>query len=279
MINLLVTLDSGYVFPLCTMLSSLVENNRGEIINLYVAHSSLTSEDFKKIKNALGNSDTEIYPIKLGDGLFKNAPTKNRITKETYYRIFAPLYLPRSVDRILYIDPDTIILNSLQSFYSTDFGEYLIIGAKHFDGNIDRWNKFRLSLKKSEHYINAGVMLMNIEKMRETVTAEKIFRCVRRNYFRLYLADQDVINILFDGKITTLSEYLINLDERCFARLYKKLQKDKAFDYVKKNTAIVHFNGKEKPWHTEYHGELKGFYDCYAKPSVSAPRVILNAGA
>lgn len=78
MINLLVTLDSGYVFPLCTMLSSLVENNRGEIINLYVAHSSLTSEDFKKIKNALGNSDAEIYPIKLDDGLFKNAPTKKQ---------------------------------------------------------------------------------------------------------------------------------------------------------------------------------------------------------
>lgn len=280
MINLLVTLDSGYVYPLCTMLRSLVDNNQGECINIYVAHSSLTSQDFSKIKAALGKSDTEVYPIKIDDRLFENAPTKNRITKETYYRIFAPLYLPRSVDRILYIDPDTIILNSLHTFYSSDFGRYLIIGAKHFDGAIDNWNKFRLTMLKSPHYINAGVMLMNIEKMREEITADKIFRCVKKNYCRLFLADQDVINILFDGKIGIYSEYIINLDERCYSRLCRTMPQEKALDYVKNNTVIVHYNGKEKPWKGEnYNGRLKCFFDKYADFHRKNGKVLLNAGA
>lgn len=279
MMNLLVTLDSGYVYPLCCMLQSLIANNPKESINLYVAHSSLTDKDFKKIRLALDRSDTEVYPIKLDDALFKNAPTKSRITKETYYRIFAPLYLPKSVDKILYIDPDTIILNSLHFFYSADFGNHFIIGAKHFDGAVNMWNKFRLSMTKSDHYINAGIMLMNIEKMREYITAEKIFRCVNRNYFRLFLADQDVLNILFDGKIGTYSEYLINLDERCFKRLLKHSTVSEALSVVEKSTIIVHFNGKEKPWKAEYNGYLKGFFDMYSKPKLAEEVQLSYAGA
>ncbi|MCH5321405.1 MAG: glycosyltransferase family 8 protein [Eubacterium sp.] len=278
MMNLLVTLDSGYVYPLCCMLRSLAKTNASECINLYVAHSTLTNDDFIKIKNAVSDADIEVYPIRLDDSLFKNAPTKSRITKETYYRIFAPLYLPRSVDKILYIDPDIIILNSLHFFYSTDFGNNLIIGAKHFDGFVNRWNRFRLSMHKSSYYINAGVMLMNIDKMREFVTEEKIFKCVKRNYFRLFLADQDVINILFDGKIKLYSENVINLDERCFKRLSDDLGDEKALSQVKKSTAIVHYNGKEKPWYNEYNGKLRCFFDMYSSPEIQRARC-LDAGA
>lgn len=278
MINILVTLDSGYLYPLCCMLKSLVKTNAGKCINLYVAHSSLTSGDFAAIRNAVSSADIEVYPMKIDNSLFENAPTKSRITKETYYRIFAPMYLPRSVDKILYIDPDTIILNSLQFFYSTDFGNNLIIGAKHFDGFINKWNRFRLGMHKSSHYINAGVMLMNIDKMREFVTAEKIFKCVKRNYFRLFLADQDVINILFDGKIKTYSEYLINLDERCFKRLSDDLGSKQALTQVEKSTVIVHYNGKEKPWNNNYNGKLKCFFDMYSASEIQEVKS-LNAGA
>lgn len=279
MMNLLVTLDSGYVYPLCCMLRSLVDSNPNECINLYVAHSSLTEHNFRQIGNALGNSDTEIYPIRLDDRLFENAPTKSRITKETYYRIFAPLYLPKSVDKILYLDPDTIILNSLHFFYSTDFGDNLIIGAKHFDGFVDGWNKFRLGIHKSDHYINAGIMLMNIEKMREFVTEKLIFDCVNKNNHRLFLADQDVINILFDGRIGTMSEYMINLDERCFKRLAKQITADEALTHIEQNTIIVHYNGKEKPWKNEYNGYLKGFFDGYARPALKKETRYMYAGA
>lgn len=263
MLNLLVTLNRGYMGPLCTMLRSLAKTNSSECINLYVAHSSLEPPDFTQIKEALGTSDSEVYPIRIDEKLFRQAPTKKRISKETYYRIFAPFYLPRSVDRILYIDPDTVILNSLRSFYSADFGGNLIIGAKHFDGFIDKWNRFRLTLRKSDHYINAGVMLMNIEKMREFLTEEKIFSCIRKNYFRLYLADQDTINILFDGRIAVYPESIINLDERCFKNLTDTMPEKKAYEYVEQNTLIVHFDGREKPWQSVYNGKLKKYYDMY----------------
>lgn len=262
--NILVTLDSNYVNPLCTMLCSLVQSNPGQFINLYVAHSSLGAEDFRAIKNSLSGICSRVHSIRLDKGLFENAPTKKRISKETYYRIFAPEYLPDNVDRILYIDPDTVVINSLSEFYASDFGGNAIIGAKHFDGAVDRWNKFRLFMKKSPAYINAGVMLLNIKEMRRSFNSSRIFEQVSKRLPVLFLADQDLINILYDGKIALYSEYDINLDERTFNRLADKFGRDTAMRYVKMNTKIIHFNGKYKPWKQGYKGSLKPFYDKFA---------------
>lgn len=262
--NILVTLNSGYVKPLCAMLRSLVNSNCGTVIDLYVAHSSLTELDLKMIENALAGSFSKLHSIQLDDDLFRNAPTKKRISKETYYRIFAPVYLPRSVDRILYIDPDTIILNSLNSFYAADFGDSLIIGAKHFDGFIDCWNRGRLGIKHSPKYINAGIMLLNIREMRRSFDADSVFKTIRRYAAILFLADQDLINILYDGRIKTVTEYKINLDERTFRHLLKRCSLEESLDFVEKNTLIVHYNGKNKPWNKVYDGYLKHFWDEYS---------------
>lgn len=264
MINLLVTLNSGYLNPLRAMLCSITKSNSEESFNLYVAHSSLTDDDFTKIYEAVSGYDFEIFPIKLDNNIFSDAPTEKRITKETYYRIFAPLYLPKNVDRILYIDPDTVVINSLSEFYNSDFNANAIIGAKHFDGTIDFLNKKRLHMKKTEHYINAGIMLMNIKEMRKDFNKDRIFNIINRNKPTLLLADQDLINILYDGKIGYKSEFEINLDERT----YKKLPKNSAMEIVRKNTIIVHYNGKYKPWKPNY----KGCLDCLWREFGFAPK-------
>lgn len=280
MINILVTLNSAYVTPLCTMLRSLSVTNKSEMFNLYIAHSGLTKQDFDKIELSVSDIDAEIYPIRLNDSLFANAPVKKRISRETYYRIFAPLYLPKSVDRILYIDPDTVVINPLKSFYQTDFGGNFIIGAKHFDGVVDLWNRCRLGIRKSDKYINAGIMLLNIEEMRKNFSSNKVFDLIDKYHRILFLADQDAINILYDGKIKPYTEYKINLDERTFSRFLKRCSVDEAIDFVKQNTLIIHYNGKNKPWNDGYNGYLKGFYDEYKdNVPVSLSVRYMNEGA
>lgn len=271
--NILVTLNSGYVKPLCTMLKSIAYSNTQSNIDLYIVHSSLTLKDFQKINSVTVNTDITLHPIKVDDSLFEGAPTCKRISKETYYRIFASELLPKTLDRILYIDPDTVILNSLDDFYNTDFNGNVIIGAKHFDGAIDVWNRKRLFMRKSKRYINAGIMLFNLELMREIFSKEKVFNIIKKEKHILFLADQDVINIMYDGLIGLFDENIINLDERCFARLADKMTFDKAIKYVRENTVIVHFNGKYKPWKDGYKGELDGLWHHFERmPSYRARR-------
>lgn len=259
-INMLVTLDANYLPPLCTMLESLAENQKNDNITLYVAHSSLEEVHFEQIRSALENCSASVVSVRLGDELFENAPVKKRISKETYYRMFAPFYLDKSIERIIYIDPDTLILNPLNSFYEADMTGCCLCGAKHFDGAIDLWNRKRLFMNKSKRYINAGVLLMNLKEMRNFTSRDDILSLVRKKKSILFLADQDALNILYDGKMCLYDENIINLDERCFARLVKKMGEKSAFEYINAHTAIVHYNGKYKPWKPYYHGLLDVLY-------------------
>lgn len=268
--NILVTLDSNYVNPLCKMLTSLGNVHPNDDIALYVAHSSLTDFDFQRINEAVKETSISVIDIKIDKELFKDAPTCKRISKETYYRIFATEYLPKELDRILYIDPDTLIIGPLNEFYNVTMGNAVIAAAKHFDGFVDEWNKFRLNIKHSVQYVNAGIMLINLDNMRKVFDAKKIFDYIRINKPILFLADQDVINVIYDGQIMLYDENVINLDERCFARLVKRMGVDRAFRYIKANTSIVHYNGKYKPWKDGYKGYLDVLYydDLYGQKSV-----------
>lgn len=178
--NILVTLNSGYVLPLCTMLKSLSYSNEGTDIDLYIVHSSLTLADFQKINAVTINTDISLHPIKVDNSLLTVRRRAKRISKETYYRIFASELLPKELDRILYIDPDTVVINRLDDFYNADFGSNVLIGAKHFDGAIDIWNRKRLGIKHSKRYINAGVMLFNLKLMRELFSSERVFDIIKR---------------------------------------------------------------------------------------------------
>lgn len=104
--NILVTLDANYLEPLCHLLRSLQKTHPNRELHVYVAHASLTAEHFQKIQNAVG-AQNKVFNICVSEDMLKDAPVLKRITKSTYYRLFAAAYLPKDVDRVLYIDPDT----------------------------------------------------------------------------------------------------------------------------------------------------------------------------
>lgn len=98
-------------------------------------------------------------------------PCLKRYTKAMYYRLLAAKLLPVDLDRILYIDPDTLFINSVTKLYHMDFKGRLFAGASHGGllGVSDYINRIRLSTYESEGYFNSGVLLMNLPAMRTEV--------------------------------------------------------------------------------------------------------------
>lgn len=270
--NLLVTLDSNYVSPLCTMLRSLVQSNPRTAFDVYVAYAHLTEADFKRIGDAVEGSQSRIIGIRVPDTLFANAPVLKRISKATYYRLFASAYLPETVDRILYIDPDTFILNDISAFYNVAFGDNFYVGCGHLQPFVNFVNTARLQMSPHSTYINAGVLMINLTALRAFFAPNEIFDYVQKHAARLYLADQDVLNALYDGRILALDARLYNMDERMYTRLCKQLGKAGAAAFVREYTCILHYDGKDKPWRADYQGELDVFYPHTARQQ-AAPRL------
>ncbi len=254
--NILFALNSGYVHPLCICLRTMMKSNPGIAFDFYIAYSSLTDDDFDEMRQNVDETRCNIIPVKVDNAVFDDAEILKRTSKETYYRLLAMDYLPAEVDRILYIDPDIVIINSLDKLYNIDFGKNLFAGAPHFRHFMNRMNSRRLKLPTIEPYINAGVLMMNISGLRTFCTAADVVKFIGNPPVRLRLADQDVLNKMFYGKIKSIDPLRYNLDDKTYIKNAARISKE----WVDKNTVIVHYNGSKKPWKDNYKGYLGDYY-------------------
>ena len=258
--NVLVTLDRNYLSVLTTMLYSLSQSDPNGVFTVYVAHDSLTDEDFLRLNTVIPR--TEFVNVRVPQESLADAPISDRYPREMYYRLFAAQYLPEQLDRILYLDPDLVVLHSLRELYQIDFGTCLFAAASHIESRTFReLNRRRLHLSEHAKYLNSGVMMMNLALLRKE-SPQTIIDYIQSHKATLLLPDQDVLNALYADRTVPLDPLVYNLGEK-YLRL-KNLHLPPAekltLDWVRSNTAIVHYYGRNKPWKEHYRGSLGIFY-------------------
>jgi len=262
-LNILVTLDSNYINPLKVMLKSLFLNNQNEEFYIFLLHSSIKPEEMEDINGFITKNGHRFLPIEIKGGDFRDAPIVMHYTKEMYYRLLAFKYLPVDVNKVLYLDPDILIINNIRTLYDIDLSGWLYAAAYHNRIPVKEINKFRLMEYEIEEYFNSGVLLMNLKMQREKIKEKDIFEFVARHKSILILPDQDILNSLFAKKIKKLDEILYNYDTRYYRRILSK--GNVSMDYIINNTIILHFCGKKKPWGKNYSGEFYSLYKHYER--------------
>lgn len=258
-INLLVTIDKNYIPYMNVMISSMLFSNPENYFYIYIIQSSLAEEDVSETRKIAGNR-AEVILINADEVNLENAPTTSRYPKEIYYRIFAAKYLPEKLDRILYLDPDIIVNGSLNELYNINMDGMYFAAASH-NGNIMRKvNEIRLDMEDDSPYINSGVMMINLSLLRKEQNYEEVFEFINKHKNHLILPDQDIISSLYGGKIIPLDTYKYNMTERKF-RIHSKTEGGLDLEWVRNNSVIIHFCGRNKPWKNNYFGKLNVFYE------------------
>ena len=258
-INILVTLDENYVPYLNIMLSSMLQSNSDCFFDVYLLHSAIGEDKVLKTKEILRESG-KLIMVKAKDIGLGNAPTTSRYPEEIYYRIFAAKYLPDTVDKVLYLDPDIIVNGSLRPLYNMPLDEYYFAAASHTGPFLRKFNEIRLDMDDESPYINSGVMLMNLKRLREEQNYEDVFDFIEKRKSFLMLPDQDIISSLYGSKILALDTFRYNMTERLYLQ-HAPFEKDFDIDWVKKNSVIIHYCGRNKPWKPNYRGQLDIFYN------------------
>ena len=247
------------------MLYSLYFNNPGEAFNLYLLHSRIKPDELHELEEYTSRYGQRLFVLTAGEGDFAEAPVVKHYTKEMYYRLLAFKYLPADLDKVLYLDPDILVINSIKDLYDLDLSGWMYAAAYHDRLMVKEINRVRFLEYDLDEYFNSGVLLMNLKRQREVVKEEEIFAFVQKNKNRLILPDQDVLNSLYAKHILKLDEIKYNYDTR-FYKYFRFLSKGKiSMDYVIQNTVILHFCGKRKPWHNNYSGEFHSLYKHYEK--------------
>lgn len=257
--NILVTLNKGYVKVLAVMLKSLLLADRDNNFDVYVMNTSLTAEDFDYLNGYLSCDRLKLIDIKADNSMLAQAPVTDRYPLEMYYRIFAASFLPADVDRVLYLDPDLVVLKPLDSLYNTDMGDNFFAAASHVGNILTKVNNLRLNTEDNSPYINSGVMLMNIEQLRKEQDYEQVLDYIDRHKAFLLLPDQDVISALYSDRIIKVDPLVYNMTERLLLHP-DTVERGVDMAWIAQNTAIIHFCGRNKPWKPGYTGMLGYIY-------------------
>lgn len=258
-INILVTLDQNYIPYLNVMLTSLLDSNPDCYFNMYLLHKSICEREMHTTSKILGTSG-ELIMVKAKDIGLDDAPITSRYPEEIYYRIFASKYLPQTLDRVLYLDPDIIVNGSVKELYNLSMDEYYFAAASHTGMLMTTINSIRLDMDYDSPYINSGVMLMNLKLLRKEQNFEDVFRFIKKRKNLLILPDQDIISSLYGSKIYALDTFRYNMTEILY-RKHSSFEKGFNLDWVRKHSIIIHYCGRNKPWKDNYSGELNVFYN------------------
>ncbi len=177
---------------------------------------------------------TEIYEKELGNSINE----KTSYTPYAMLRVLVDL-VPNMPDKILYLDIDMMIAKDISELYNTDITEYEYAAVKEFLGKFFvKWD-----------YINSGMLLLNIKKIKETKLFEKARKLIRNK--KMICVDQDAIfksttkklilpriyneQIRFNKKDTVICHFCKRLLYYPYPRIvnYKQWQVDKVHEVLK----------------------------------------------
>lgn len=258
--NLLFAINHNFTNLLRSCLCSVLKNAGAGHYSIYILHSDLTASDQRAIQEVAGDK-AECFFVPIDKAMFDGFPETNRYPKQIYYRLAAPLLLPEELDRILYLDVDLVVINSLQELYHTDFEGNYYIACSHVKEGLTRINQLRLGVEDDVPYINTGVMVMNLPLLRQNLSLEQIRQTALKKMRTFILPDQDILTVMHGEHIKLVDTLRYNLSDRLI-RAYNADPRNEKIDlqWVRENAAILHFYGKNKPWKKHYNGILDALY-------------------
>jgi lipopolysaccharide biosynthesis glycosyltransferase len=154
--------------------------------------------------------------------------------------------LPAEITTILYLDSDLIILKDITELFDMDISAYAIMGMK----DVSRYNMERLNIPEAYDYINAGVLLINIEKWRMNNYLSQLINNIRDKGKDYWLYDQDALNALLYADTYYLHPRYNHLTSfyHIDADTLRKRYGVPVNEFLH-TPSIVHFATSVKPWH------------------------------
>ncbi|MGH9277958.1 MAG: glycosyltransferase family 8 protein [Acidimicrobiales bacterium] len=210
----------------------------------------------------LGETQTYIVQdgLVLGDCWRAASRSGGHYTSAILARLHLSEVLPDDVERVVYLDADTLVLDDLAQLYALDLGS-AGMGAVINQGSETRCLVIDESAREYPYgaqppgYFNSGVLIIDMNKWRADEVTQQALWLYRRFGLKLHSPDQDILNIIFAGRWRSLP-----------AKWNKMIEVHKKYDehrtsYLTRREGIVHYVGRVKPWHREFpHRSLLDLY-------------------
>jgi lipopolysaccharide biosynthesis glycosyltransferase len=238
--------NDRYSMGLVVALVSALENCRGWVhhsVLIVVLDGGIQPRNWRRLEKSLDSVGVahRVLRFKPDLSLFEGFPLDYGASYLTYARLFLPKLLP-DICRILYIDSDLLIQESLQPIWETNLGDTPLAAAvcAHVEtiGN-ENLPVEELGLIADAPYLQAGFLLIDLDVWRKMNLSERCLDYLRRYPDRAPHWDQSAINAVIDQKWTALPERW---------NVPAAYVEFKSGSWNAINPAVLHYSGPDKPW-------------------------------
>lgn len=258
--------DNNYRYPLMvTLLSSLMNAKKNTKYQFIILVSDqFDMESMELINKLLKQYDMPEAAFYNMQDNYQNIEMQiKHISYATFYRLQLPELL-KEVEKCIYLDVDVVVKKDLKEFFDTELGDNYIAGVKAAGYYYPEEKKTAtislLEIDKLDQYINAGVLLINLKKMREDKLTETFEKLLEKNF---PCQDQDILNAACYGHIKVLppkynamTKYNVGIKDEydrieCLHICYTREEWNEACE----TPVIIHYADRWKPWQ-----DLRGIF-------------------
>ena len=239
--------DQKMELPFLVLASSLKRHLKGDRkVVLHAVHSDPIAHDLAYFVG-LNSATFELRLRHVENRFCDVAIWPSHLTAASLLRLRLPSVL-KDIDRVVYLDCDLVLLNDITTLYDTDLLDFPLAacldfwlsGASPFappGWDVGAWHKFLsevVRLTDSKAYFNAGVMVMDLRRFRNTSLIHSAEGFLGQTNYRTPFVDQDALNHVIDG---------------AFVRLDSRWNVLAALGHS--DPWIIHYAGPHKPWSRE----------------------------
>ncbi len=231
-------------------MASVFENNKSmEEIHIYVFENPLSDENKAKLISLSEKYSRNVHFIKMPD---VNADQKLGLKAvkdgwffNSYMKLFLDDYLPSTLERVLYLDSDVLVVDDLTELINIDMKGCCAAGV--IDALGEKYYKL-LSLNEDARYCNSGVILEDLTVWREMNIGDRIRRYSKENGGYVFFMEQTAFNAVLQGEIKILHPKYntysmmqwMTYEEICKLRKPERFYTKQEIEEAVRKPAIIH---------------------------------------
>ncbi len=204
-ITVVTVCDNHYISLLAALIKSIEVNHyTEELISIYIVDDGISLKNRKKLQQSINPTVVTLIWVNM-DGVIPdnvNLPDdKSFYPVNIYMRLFIPYFIPKEIEKALYLDVDMIMLGDISELWKIDIENYPLGAvvdprAKTFNSWAGIKNYKELGLDGNLPYFNTGLLLINTHVCRKLDLANKVLLCVKSNKPFLNYPDQYGLNVV-----------------------------------------------------------------------------------
>ena len=202
-ISISFSVSDNYSQHLAVVITSILVNNPESRFVFHVLHRNISGENQTRIlelEQMYSNCEIKFHAIDAS--VFEKFPIPKElehVTQEMYYRYILPDVL-EGERRTIYSDVDVLCVGDVRALWDIDLKGNILAAVPDEDTCL-KWNV--LGIPPGEYFCS-GLLVMDLSAMRVGGYVHKLFSVTKEYSHKLSWPDQDVINIVFRGKILKL---------------------------------------------------------------------------